>query len=168
MRKLLIPLSLLVALSYSFQPARADDPEWLTEEQMQNMSIAELQAWASKTEKSVKTSGIYEVKPKKSRIHMERRLGYHPLLAENSPDVPLRDELHPTTTTPTRPDGGKSSAFPEPSYYDDVAPRESNGIVDGVKKVVSSPVTVPTHLLKHVGKGVEKVLWFIDERVPWI
>lgn len=162
MRKLLIPLSLLVALSYSALPARADDSEWLTEDQLQKMSVDELKTWASKSESSKSEKSV----KKKSRAHMERRLGYHPQLAENSPDVPLRDELH--ANTPTRPDGAKSSAFPEPTYYDDVAPSEGNGIIDGVKRVVTSPMTGTTFLLRGVGKGVEKFLWFIDERVPWI
>lgn len=165
MRKLLIPASLLIAFSCPLVQANAEDAEWLTEEQMQNMSVTELQAWASKTEKSVKTSKTFAVKPQKSRTHMERRLGYHPRLAENSPE--LREEI--SADAPASADTAKTSSFPAPNYYDD-HPEESNqgGIVNGVKKVVTSPLTGTTHMLHHTGKAIEKVLYFIDEKVPWI
>ncbi len=163
MHKFLIPVSLVIALSYSLAPVKAGEAEWLTEEQMQKMSIAELQEWANKTDKNVKTSRIFKLK---SRAHMERRLGYHPMLAENSPDVQLRDELHPNKDT--RPDGAKSSAFPEPHYYDETMRGEDKGIVGGVLKVVGFPLTESMHMLHHVGKGMEKVLYFLDERFPWI
>ncbi|MBX9720936.1 MAG: hypothetical protein K2X81_06050 [Candidatus Obscuribacterales bacterium] len=164
MRNFLIPVSLLITLSFS-SAAKADDAEWLTEDQMQKMSLAELQQWANKTDKSVKKSRIFDLKSKKSHTHMERRLGYHPMLAENSPDIPLRDELKPKADA--RPDGGKSAAYPEPHYYDETM-KEDKGLVGDVLKVVGSPFTGTAHMLHHVGRGFEKVLYFLDERFPWI
>ncbi len=165
MRKLLIPVSCLVALSFSFAPVRADDSEWLTEDQMQKMSITELQSWANKTDKTIKTSRTFKSKP--SKVHMEKRLGFHPMLAENSPDVPLRDELHPNTGV--RPDGADSSKYPEPHYYDEKPERDwKGGIVDGMGKVVTSPLTGAGHMLNFTGKALNKVLYFLDEAFPWI
>jgi hypothetical protein len=166
MRKLLIPVSLLVAMSFSFVPVQAeDDAEWLTEDQMQKMSIAQLQEWANKTERSVKDSKTFKAKEKKSKVHMERRLGYHPQLAENSPEVPLRDELRPNTGT--RPDGAISSQYPEPRYYDESAPRES-GLLNNAGRILMSPLTMPLHMLHFTGKAFNKVLYFIDENFAWI
>lgn len=167
MHKFLIPVSLLVATSFSFAPVQAEDEaEWLTEDQMQKMSITQLQEWANKTERSVKDSKIFSTKPKKSKVHMERRLGYHPQLAENSPEVPLRDELHPNTGT--RPDGAVSSQYPEPRYYDESDLHRDSGLLNNLGRVLMSPFSGSMFMLHHTGKAFNKILYFIDENFAWI